>query len=84
MVNILDTFKAKCNIELKFIYFFFFEVDKLEWSCIKLRCLNVSYNNLEMLSTEISSCSGLVELDVSNNKLVVFFFFWECKLVNVL
>lgn len=61
----------------------FFEADKPEWSCTKLRCLNASYNNLEMLPTEISSCSGLVELDASNNKLVAFPSPWECKLVNV-
>lgn len=56
------------------------DTDKPEWSCTKLRCLNASYNNLEMLPTEISSCSGLVELDASNNKLVAFPSPWECKL----
>nr|XP_022329878.1 leucine-rich repeat serine/threonine-protein kinase 1-like isoform X4 [Crassostrea virginica] len=54
--------------------------EKVEWSCTKLRCLNTSYNNLEMLPTEISSCTGLVELDASNNKLKAFPSPWECKL----
>ena len=52
------------------------------WSCVSLKTLNLSYNNLPQLPYQLHVCGQLETLNVAHNKLIEFIRPWHCPLVR--
>jgi len=52
------------------------------WSCMQLKTLDVSHNQLEMLPEELRQCLRLQTLLVNNNHLTTLPQPWTCPLVS--
>nr|KAG5709901.1 hypothetical protein BaRGS_029943 [Batillaria attramentaria] len=56
---------------------------KVMWQCSNLATLNLSHNQLDLLTNEICGCSVLKKLNISNNRLCSLPSPWACNLESL-